>query len=71
MEDHEDRNDGSLALRVYLGESADKEKAKRIVVDAKSEVCRHVALSLWLFFFHLPRYHIYISCLLQTDYMLA
>jgi hypothetical protein len=27
-------------------ESADREKAKRIVVDANSEVCRRIALSL-------------------------
>ena len=31
---------------IYLDESTDREMAKRIVVDANSEVCRRVALSL-------------------------
>jgi glutamate-5-semialdehyde dehydrogenase len=56
---------------IYLDETADRENAKRVVVDSK--VSRRVALSLLplsLFSFHLPT-TVPSSCLLQTDYPAA
>jgi hypothetical protein len=55
---------------IYLDETADREKAKRIVVDSK--VSRHVALleSFPLSLFpSISSSHYHMSPLLQTDYL--
>jgi glutamate-5-semialdehyde dehydrogenase len=62
--------DGLCAI--YLDETADREKAKHVVVDSK--VSRHVALleSLPLSLFpSISSSHYHMSPLLQTDYLVT